>query len=119
MILLRSDGGQHRGDAGSDILPEQDEYRPVQGRRVPLTASAWRMPTEAEEDWMMAVNSMPPMAMPAERVGEGGHQGDEHARTLWRGTHGVAHHIHADEEDAEAGDDAALSMLDLLLSRQT
>ncbi len=67
---------------------------------TPLRASACRIPTEAEEDWIRAVKAAP-ARMPTTglekvltRLTKAGHSA---------GLHGRAHHLHTDKEHAQAG----------------
>lgn len=63
------------------------------------------MPTEAEEDWIRAVNRAP-TAMPSRGIGESGHQVHKGLGVTQR-HHGGAHHLHADKQHAETGHDLA------------
>ena len=74
-VSAGADGGQHRGDAGADILAEEDVNRTGQTDEA-AGGQGLQMPTEAEEDWMTAVKSYLP-EFPKKRVAELGHQVNE------------------------------------------
>ena len=71
----------------------------------PVLESACRIPTEAEEDWMMTVTTTPTRT-PRDGVGHGDEQLLERC-ALTQGRHAGVHRAHAREQDAEAQHDPA------------
>ena len=95
-----ADGGQHGGDTGTDVLTEQHEHRAGQadhaavGQGLKDTHRGGRGLDDGSEAGT-GQNAQ-------QGVGEGGHEADEGLR-LPQGRHGGAHHIHTDEQHAQAG----------------
>ena len=96
--------GQHSGDAGADVLSEQDEHRPGEpddaagGQGLQNTHRGGGGLNQsgkgrAEEDTQQG-------------IGQSGHQADKD-RKLPEGGHGGAHGVHADEKDAQTGQNLA------------
>ena len=104
-IAAGADGSQHRGDTGADVLTEQDEYRAVQadhaaerqGLQDPHRGGGGlddRGEARAHQNT-------------DQRIGERAHQFYK-GRPVPQRLHGRAHHVHADEKHAQAGQDAAV-----------
>ena len=99
-----ANGGQHRGDAGADVLAEQDEHRvgvgddAAVGQGLQDAHRGGRGLDDGGEDHARQDAQ--------EGVGEVGHDAYKGLR-LPQGGHGGAHHVHADEQHAQAGEDLA------------
>lgn len=101
-IAVGADGGEHCRDAGADILAEQDINRAGQadqpaGRQRLQDADGGRGRLNDRREKHADENA-------EQRVRHFGHQIDE-KRGFAQRRHGVAHHAHAEKQDAEAGDD--------------
>ena len=103
-IAAGADGGQHSGDACADVLPEKHIYRA--GEPDDSTVGQRLQDTHRGRGGLNDRSKQRAGQDPDHRIGEGGHQAYEPGHLPQR-RHGGAHHIHPDEQYAQAADDAA------------
>src|SRR5699024_9453094 len=104
-VAAGADGGQHGGDTGADVLAKQNEHGSVQTN---LTADRSGLQnTRRSRGGLDEGGEEGAHQNTDQRVGEGAdhiHEGGP----LLQGLHGGAHHLHADEEYAQTGQDVAV-----------
>ena len=98
-VAVGTDGCQHGGDAGTDILPEQHIHSRGEGNQ-PAGGQRLQNPHRSRGG-LNDGGKYCPHQNTQQGVGEGGHQIDKglvRAQGIHRGTH----HIHPDKQDAES-----------------
>ncbi len=113
-VAAGADGRQHCRDAGTDVLAEQDINRL---RKADNAAGSQRLQDTDRSGGRLDDRGEDCACQDAQnRIGELGHQRDE-GFGLTQRHHRGAHHVHADEQDAQTGNDLAEVVQLLLLEK--